>query len=478
MTASAPAKETILVVDDEASIRRILETRLSMIGYQVITACDGVEALDAFRRTSPDLVVLDVMMPKLDGYGVCQELRKESDVPIVMLTALGDVADRITGLELGADDYVVEPFSPKELEARIRCVLRRVDKDQAAGIPNSGVIQVSDLKIDTNKRQVYRGDERIRLTGMEFSLLELLVGRSGEPFSRGEILKEVWGYTPERHVDTRVVDVHISRLRSKLEDDPANPELILTARGTGYLFQRIIEALAQKDTDISGRSPKRRRPQAIRRLVIWYRRNAAVTSLVDTASAASSVAGSMAGSVAGSVVSTAGSVAGRPAPWPALWRARLARRVRWPVPWPTPCSSPWCLIPCGGAAGDHPGSDQPIVDSERLWVAVDGMGGDYAPGPILEGCLRAVALLPVRVRFVAETAAVDQAVAALGLGEELAAAIDAGLIDVVASGPSVGMNEEATVVRRKRDASINMAMDLVKAGEAHRRCIRPATPAP
>ncbi|MEN9495211.1 MAG: hypothetical protein RLZZ137_251 [Cyanobacteriota bacterium] len=251
MTATSPpaasaasAKETILVVDDEASIRRILETRLSMIGYQVITACDGLEAIEAFRRTSPDLVVLDVMMPKLDGYGVCQELRKESDVPIVMLTALGDVADRITGLELGADDYVVKPFSPKELEARIRCVLRRVDKDSVAGIPNSGVIQVGDLRIDTNKRQVYRGDERIRLTGMEFSLLELLVGRSGEPFSRGEILKDVWGYTPERHVDTRVVDVHISRLRSKLEDDPANPELILTARGTGYLFQRIVEAVA------------------------------------------------------------------------------------------------------------------------------------------------------------------------------------------------------------------------------------------
>ena len=121
MTVStAPAKETILVVDDEASIRRILETRLSMIGYQVVTASDGQEAIEAFRNTNPDLVVLDVMMPKLDGYGVCQELRKESDVPIVMLTALGDVADRITGLELGADDYVVKPFSPKELEARIR----------------------------------------------------------------------------------------------------------------------------------------------------------------------------------------------------------------------------------------------------------------------------------------------------------------------------------------------------------------------
>ena len=234
-------QEKILVVDDEASIRRILEARLCMIGYDVVTAADGEEALDTFRKADPDLVVLDVMMPKLDGYGVCRELRKESDVPIIMLTALGDVADRIAGLELGADDYVVKPFSPKELEARIRSVLRRVDKTGISGIPSSGVIHVMNLRIDTNKRQVYKGDERIRLTGMEFSLLELLVSRCGEAFSRSEILQEVWGYTPERHVDTRVVDVHISRLRAQLEDDPSNPELILTARGTGYLFQRIIE---------------------------------------------------------------------------------------------------------------------------------------------------------------------------------------------------------------------------------------------
>ncbi|MFP4133927.1 MAG: response regulator transcription factor RpaB [Halothece sp.] len=239
-------KEKILVVDDEASIRRILETRLSMIGYEVVTAADGEEAIATFNENQPDLVVLDVMMPKLDGYGVCQELRKESDIPIIMLTALGDVADRITGLELGADDYVVKPFSPKELEARIRSVLRRVDKEGLSGIPSSGVIQVGSIRIDTNRRQVYKGDERIRLTGMEFSLLELMVGRSGEAFSRSEILQEVWGYTPERHVDTRVVDVHISRLRAKLEDDPSNPELILTARGTGYMFQRVMEAGEEK----------------------------------------------------------------------------------------------------------------------------------------------------------------------------------------------------------------------------------------
>ncbi len=233
--------EKILVVDDEASIRRILETRLSMIGYEIVTAADGEEALRMFHETDPDLVVLDVMMPKLDGYGVCQQLRQTSDVPIIMLTALGDVADRITGLELGADDYVVKPFSPKELEARIRSVLRRVEKKDAPRLPGSGIIHVGSIKIDTNKRQIYKGNERIRVTGMEFSLLELLVSRSGELISRNDILTEVWGYTLENHVDTRVVDVHISRLRTKLEDDPSNPELILTARGTGYLFQRIRE---------------------------------------------------------------------------------------------------------------------------------------------------------------------------------------------------------------------------------------------
>jgi len=240
-------KEKILVVDDEASIRRILETRLSMIGYTVVTAADGDEALAVYKKELPNLIILDIMMPKLDGYGVCQEIRKDSDIPIIMLTALGDVADRITGLELGADDYVVKPFSPKELEARIKAILRRVDKMSLHSTAvSSGIISMGGIKIDTNRRQVYKQNEKIRLTGMEFSLLELLMSKSGEAFSRASILQEVWGYTPERHVDTRVVDVHISRLRSKLEEDPSNPDLILTARGTGYLFQKITEI--QKST--------------------------------------------------------------------------------------------------------------------------------------------------------------------------------------------------------------------------------------
>lgn len=242
MQDQVEAKQKILVVDDEASIRRILETRLGMIGYEIITAADGEEAVAMFNKHNPDLIVLDVMMPKLDGYGVTREVRRTSDVPIIILTALGDVSERITGLELGADDYVVKPFSPKELEARVKSVLRRATNRET--IPQTGkvaknVITTGSIKIDTARRQVFRKNERIRLTGMEFSLLELLVNNSGQAYSRNEILQHVWAYPADHRIDTRVVDVHISRLRSKLESDPANPELILTARGIGYMFQRI-----------------------------------------------------------------------------------------------------------------------------------------------------------------------------------------------------------------------------------------------
>lgn len=231
----------ILVVDDEAAVCRILKTRLSMVGYEVVTAADGEEALSIFSQENLDLIVLDVMMPHRDGYYACEQIRKESDVPIIMLTALGDVADRISGLQLGADDYLTKPFSPKELEARISSVLRRFQKKETANIPSSGVIQVGRLRLDTNKRRLYLGDELVRLTGKEYNLLELLVSYSGESVSRSEILKTIWGYPPRRHGDLRVVDVHVSRLRAKIEQDPKQPELVLTERGTGYLFQRIVE---------------------------------------------------------------------------------------------------------------------------------------------------------------------------------------------------------------------------------------------
>ncbi len=238
----ADSRQKILVVDDEASIRRILETRLKMAGYNVVTAEDGEEAVELFNKTNPDIVILDVMMPKMDGYGVTREIRRVSDVPIIILTALGDVSERITGLELGADDYVIKPFSPKELEARVKAVLRRtVSKDVSVlpGKTTKNIITTGNIKIDTARRQVYRKNERIRLTGMEFSLLELLVNNSGTAYSRNDILQHVWSYPADHRIDTRVVDVHISRLRSKLETDPTNPELILTARGIGYMFQRI-----------------------------------------------------------------------------------------------------------------------------------------------------------------------------------------------------------------------------------------------
>ena len=242
--ASQPLK--ILIADDEANIRRILETRLAMQGHEVVAAENGSEALERFRGFEPDLVVLDVMMPELDGFAVLERIRAQSEVPIILLTALGDVADRITGLQLGADDYMVKPFSPKELEARIRCVMRRASAAQGLGGSGGGaanILVLGDLQIDFNRRQVHRRDERIRLTGMEFNLLELLTSRSGEPISRLDMLEKVWGYKPERASDSRVVDVHISRLRGKLEDDPINPELIITARGQGYMFQRIPERL-------------------------------------------------------------------------------------------------------------------------------------------------------------------------------------------------------------------------------------------
>jgi len=245
-------KQKILVVDDEVSIRRILALRLSMVGYDVVTASDGKKALEVFRLANPDLVVLDVMMPLLDGYGVCQELRKESDVPIIMLTALLDVVDRITGLELGADDYMVKPFSPKELESRIKALLRRLDKTNASTVAYSGIIRVGALRIDANRRQVYKDSQRVRLTEMEFTLLELLVSRLGKAVSRSEILQQVWGYTTTQYIDIRLVDVHISRLRAKLESDPSHPEMIRTARGIGYVFQQIIEPERNQSSDVEG----------------------------------------------------------------------------------------------------------------------------------------------------------------------------------------------------------------------------------
>nr|WP_238549370.1 response regulator [Acaryochloris marina] len=230
-------QQSILVADDEVPIRRILGTRLSKIGYQVYTAADGVEALDVFYDQCPDLIILDVMMPKLDGYGVCQAVRKTSRVPIIMLTALSEVKDRITGLEMGADDYMVKPFSPKELESRVRCILRRLSPLKAFNHQMTGVIEIGSVQIDTDKRQVFRDHERVFLTYKEFNLLALLASRPGETVSRQELLQKVWEYNKDSIVDTRTVDVHMSRLRQKLKEKLGETILIHTVRGVGFTLK-------------------------------------------------------------------------------------------------------------------------------------------------------------------------------------------------------------------------------------------------
>jgi two-component system, OmpR family, response regulator RpaB len=226
---------------------------LKLKGYTILTAADGQEALDTFEAQVPDLMVLDIMMPKLDGYAVCKTLREKSEIPIIMLTALSDVSRRVKGLEMGADDYMVKPFSPRELEARIDCILRRVRQPTKNGASPPGIIEAGCLSIDMNKRQVHKAKERIRVTGLEFSLLELLISCPGEVISRHEIFKQVWGFDTKilgGLIDKRVIDVHLSRLRLKIEEDPNNPEFILTIRGEGYQFQRIEgmgSLLAQTD---------------------------------------------------------------------------------------------------------------------------------------------------------------------------------------------------------------------------------------
>lgn len=231
--------EKILVVDDQLSMRQILKTRLSILGYKVILAANGQEALVLFNKENPNLLILDIVLAKIDGYEVCREIRKQSQVPIIILTALGDIADRVLGFDLGADDYVMKPFSPRELEARIRAILCRTNIDNNFAIdPN--ILQISNLVINIRKRQVFKDCKEIKLTSIEFNLLELLVNKAGQSLSRTSILDNVWGYIPERDLDTRVVDVHICRLRFKLEQDPTNPYFIMTARGTGYMFQNYL----------------------------------------------------------------------------------------------------------------------------------------------------------------------------------------------------------------------------------------------
>ncbi len=219
-------KGRILVVDDDASLAEMLTIVLRQEGFESRMVSRGDEAIDAFRVYHPDLVLLDLMLSGRDGIDVCKEIRAESGVPIVMLTAKGDTVDVVLGLESGADDYVVKPFKPKELVARIRARIRSFDA------PSPETLTIGDLTIDVAGHSVVRAGEPINLTPLEFDLLVCLARKPWQVFTREVLLEQVWGY---RHAaDTRLVNVHVQRLRSKVEHDPESPEVVVTVRGVGY----------------------------------------------------------------------------------------------------------------------------------------------------------------------------------------------------------------------------------------------------
>jgi two-component system response regulator MtrA len=219
-------KGRVLVVDDDPALSEMLGIVLRGEGFEPSFVADGEAALRAFHETKPDLVLLDLMLPGKDGIDVCREIRAESGVPIVMLTAKGDTVDVVLGLESGADDYIVKPFKPKEVVARVRARLRRTDE------PAPELLEIADVTIDVAAHEVRRGDERIALTPLEFDLLVALARKPRTVFTRETLLESVWGY---RHAaDTRLVNVHVQRLRSKVEIDPEHPQVVVTVRGIGY----------------------------------------------------------------------------------------------------------------------------------------------------------------------------------------------------------------------------------------------------
>jgi two-component system alkaline phosphatase synthesis response regulator PhoP len=227
-------KETVLVVEDEVAILDLIAMYLRADGFNVITAQDGLSALKQARTARPDLVILDVMLPGMDGLEVCKHIQAELDVYVLMLTARAEEVDKIVGLSVGADDYLTKPFSPRELVARVKAILRRRRHMNSASTVEFTELRFGDLVINPDTREVWRKQQMIDLTQREFELLHALAEQPGRVFSRDQLLERVWG-TDFSRID-RVVDVHIGLLRKKLEDDPANPTLIQTIRGVGYKF--------------------------------------------------------------------------------------------------------------------------------------------------------------------------------------------------------------------------------------------------
>jgi two-component system OmpR family response regulator len=228
----------VLLVEDDQTLLEVLKYNLIKEGYAILSATDGVQALDVARGQKPDLIVLDVMLPRLDGFEVCRILRRETTVPILMLTAKAGETDKVVGLELGADDYMTKPFSMREFIARIKAMLRRTEmlkSEAVAGESAPSVIKAGDLEIDLVKHKISRAGAAIDLSPKEFDLLAFLARNREQVFSRDQLLEKVWGY--DYAGDTRTVDVHIRWLRQKIETDPANPEHILTVRGVGYKLE-------------------------------------------------------------------------------------------------------------------------------------------------------------------------------------------------------------------------------------------------
>ena len=222
----------ILIVEDEANIRELLRLYLEREGYTMLEAENGVEGIKKWKSDKPDMLLLDVMMPVMDGWAVCREIRAESDVPIIMLTAKGEVEDRIIGLELGADDYLVKPFSPRELVARSRALLRRVHADSE---PQREVLEFGELTIDVSGHKVLVSGEEIDLTASEFKLLTTLSRYPGRVYSRMELVEKVLGYDFEGY--ERTIDSHVKNLRAKIGDNPRNPKWLHTVHGVGYRFE-------------------------------------------------------------------------------------------------------------------------------------------------------------------------------------------------------------------------------------------------
>lgn len=225
----------VLVVDDEKPISDIIKFNLDQEGFDVDVAFDGEEALKKVYQFQPDLIILDLMLPKLDGFQVCRKVRENFNIPIIMLTAKEEEVDKVLGLELGADDYITKPFGMRELVARVKANLRRIDIDKTQS--QNSIIKSGDMSIDLDKYEVKKSNEVLDLTLREFELLKFLATQENQVFTREHLLKDVWGY--EYYGDIRTVDVTVRRLREKVEDDSSNPRYILTKRGVGYYFRRI-----------------------------------------------------------------------------------------------------------------------------------------------------------------------------------------------------------------------------------------------